>query len=316
MITMPLISFIIPTLNEETTLPRSLESIRSALEGRYPYEIIVADNGSRDQTVRLAQQAGARVVINPIGTIAALRNRAARQAEGHLLVFLDADVILTRAWGEHFPQIVNLLTENPCIVTGSRCGVSRPASWIERYWFQPLLAEKARYINSGHLITTKPLFDRIGGFTESLVTGEDYNFSRKAAAVGATILNNPNLQVIHEGYPKSLRAFIQREVWHGVGAGGSIRSILRSPTASASLLFSALHAAVPISLFLPQPRLLLTASLASIVLLCLMASAAKYRPRPLTIMVNSFLYYCYFWGRSLALFSTALGRPVLAQQRR
>ncbi|MFT3769678.1 MAG: glycosyltransferase family 2 protein [Minicystis sp.] len=57
-----------------------------------PHEVIVVDDGSRDDTARLAAEAGARVIRLPVnqGKGAALR-RGIDAAEGEILVFLDAD---------------------------------------------------------------------------------------------------------------------------------------------------------------------------------------------------------------------------------
>jgi dolichyl-phosphate beta-glucosyltransferase len=53
----PEISVVIPAYNEEARLPRTLERVRAHLAGR-PHEIVVVDDGSRDRTVALAQEAG------------------------------------------------------------------------------------------------------------------------------------------------------------------------------------------------------------------------------------------------------------------
>ncbi len=38
---------------------------------------------------------------------------------------------------------------------------------IERYWFAPMCERPRQYINSAHLIVTRTLFDRVGGFDET-----------------------------------------------------------------------------------------------------------------------------------------------------
>src|SRR5690242_14030921 len=85
-----MLSIIIPTYNEEEYLPRLLASIRSQrFEG---YEIIVADNKSTDRTREIAARFGAKIVDG--GMPGPGRNLGARAAQGDLLLFLDADVIL------------------------------------------------------------------------------------------------------------------------------------------------------------------------------------------------------------------------------
>ncbi len=294
-----MISFIIPTLNEEDNLPNALESIHKHLYSNYNYEIIVVDNGSTDDTINVAIRYNTKVIVKPFVTVAALRNLGVLHATGRVLVFLDADVILTDTWLANIPLTIDALKRDPLLVTGSRCGISKAGSWIERFWFVPLLTEKAKYINSGHLITTRTLFERIGGFSENLETGEDYDFSMKAKSINATILNNSDLYVIHEGYPKTLWAFVKREFWHGKNSSISLKSITRSKTSLLSILFVFAHISVIIGLCIHN-KVLIIISLLSIILLCVSASSIKFRYHFRKIIINSFLYYCYFGARSIS----------------
>ena len=91
-----MISFVIPAHDEAELIGRTLaalhESARSVGE---PYEVIVADDASRDGTGVLARQHGARVVAVNFRQIAATRNAGARAANGDLLFFVDADTMVT-----------------------------------------------------------------------------------------------------------------------------------------------------------------------------------------------------------------------------
>lgn len=82
------VSVIIPTLNEEGHLPFLLEHLKRC----DPHEIIIADGGSRDRTVEIAEQAGARVVHAAKGR-ASQMNLAAATASGEFLLFLHADTM-------------------------------------------------------------------------------------------------------------------------------------------------------------------------------------------------------------------------------
>jgi glycosyltransferase involved in cell wall biosynthesis len=318
------LSFIIPAYNEAASLPRTIQSIRQFVPDGYQYEILVVDNGSDDDTVRIAKELGARTFIEPNGTVAHLRNTGARHAEGAIYVFLDADTVLTEAWSRNIPRVLKRLAEQPMTATGSVVSIPLPGSWIERFWFRPLISATPRYINSAHLITTRVLFERIAGLDARLETGEDVDFSERAKAASATVINDPALRVIHEGYPKTLRAFIRREVWHGTGDFTSLQSLSKSRVALASLLFFILHGTIIIDLAMDLLLSLLllvavddtvVAELARdfevrprtvagglvVVLMCVMAALRKYGAQPLHVLiVNSFLYYFYYWGRALS----------------
>ncbi|MBI4715715.1 MAG: glycosyltransferase family 2 protein, partial [Nitrospirae bacterium] len=83
------ISIIIPTLNEAAHIGRTLQG----LKGSGFHEIIVADGGSLDETVRAALEAGAEVVRAPRGR-ALQMNAGAKKASGDILLFLHADTRL------------------------------------------------------------------------------------------------------------------------------------------------------------------------------------------------------------------------------
>jgi rSAM/selenodomain-associated transferase 2 len=85
----PAISVVIPTLNEERLIGRTLDSIPNdpALE------VIVADGGSADGTAAIAELHGARVLHAPRGR-AAQMNAGAAEAIGDVLLFLHADTLL------------------------------------------------------------------------------------------------------------------------------------------------------------------------------------------------------------------------------
>jgi hypothetical protein len=87
-------------------------------------------------------------------------------------------------------------------------------------WFAQLAARDSKvggYINSGHLIVHRTLFDEIGGFSPSLQTGEDEAFCAEAVRHGGVVRKLPEIRAIHHGYPKTLRGFFLRERWHGIG---------------------------------------------------------------------------------------------------
>jgi glycosyltransferase involved in cell wall biosynthesis len=87
-----MISFVIPAHNEEEYIARTLDSIHAAVRGvGEPYEVIVVNDASTDRTAAIAAEHGARVIDVQNCQIAATRNAGARQAQGDILFFVDAD---------------------------------------------------------------------------------------------------------------------------------------------------------------------------------------------------------------------------------
>lgn len=310
------LSYIIPAFNEEHHLPKLIESIKRHNPEAYTYEIIVADHASQDDTAKLAHQLNARVVTSTGGTVAGLRNLAARQARGDVYIFLDADIVLTDAWHDHFPETYELLSRQPATVTGSLCGIPDDASFIERYWFAPMQAKTIRYINSGHLITSRILFECINGFDAHLQTGEDVDFSARARNAGAVIAHNPKLRVIHNGYPSTLSAFMRREIWHGKGDCQGLKNILASRVALAAMLFVLLHLIVIAGVLSANGTVSAVAGFFGIVCLCLGSSIFKHKQRSLAgIGVTTLLYYFYFSARAISCIQTLLVPAPTKRQR-
>jgi rSAM/selenodomain-associated transferase 2 len=86
------LSLVVPTLNAARGLERSLASVRGGVD-----EIVVADGGSTDGTLALAEGLGARVLSVPPGRGGQLA-AGAREAKGDWLLFLHADTALANGW--------------------------------------------------------------------------------------------------------------------------------------------------------------------------------------------------------------------------
>jgi hypothetical protein len=147
---------------------------------------------------------------------------------------------------------------------------------------------------------TRSFFLEVGGFDESLETGEDFEFSHRAARAGGEIAPDPQLVAEHLGFPHTLRDFVRREAWHGKSDFTSVRAILGSRVALAALFFALAHLAVLMSALLGRSEGVLL-GLAAILVLCAASARLKYRKQPWAIqLANTGLYYLYYLGRALS----------------
>jgi len=89
-------SIIIPTVNEATYIEETLKSVVKQWTS-FNFEIIVCDGGSRDNTVEIARKY-ATVVVSPTRGTGAQLDFAANLSRGKILVFLDADTLLSEGY--------------------------------------------------------------------------------------------------------------------------------------------------------------------------------------------------------------------------
>jgi len=311
----PLISFIIPTYNEAKNIKNTIARIKNNTPEECPYEIIIVDHGSDDTTREEARLCKAKTILHNQGTIAELRNIGAKHSKGKVLIFLDADILLTKEWKQAIPSVISRILAGDPIISGSWVSVPPSPSWIEKHWFAPLEKGGNSHINSAHLIISRKFFFELDGFDEKLETGEDYDISIRAKKAGIEISEEPHLKVVHEGFPKTIWKFISREYWHGKGDALSISTLLGSKIAIGSIAFILANITAIISLITKQHDLLITSILFISGIVC-GSTILKYRNEPLTTKaIDCLLYYFYYWARGLSILSAQWGNSVKKRTR-
>lgn len=297
----PSVSFVIPAYNEEKHIEKTLKSILKNTQLNLS-EIVVVDNESTDNTPVIATKLSAKVITIPGGPIAMLRNRGVLESTGDILIFLDADVSLSDSWHKNIHKTLSHLLSNPLTITGSHCDPPAARDNIfERYWFSSFKNSKSSHLGTGHMIMHRQLFEILGGFSEYISTGEDYDICRRAKQKGALVQENDQLVVHHNDFPKTALQFIKREAWHGEGDAATIKSTLHSKVGIITIVFLSLHIAIAASLTTFNFQVLVT-NVATLIVLMVAISFVKFNGKSLKlILINSGIYYLYFIGRSLSL---------------
>jgi glycosyltransferase involved in cell wall biosynthesis len=279
------VSIIIPTRNDVSNLQRLLCSITKLKDKELIAEVIIVDHLSNDNTVEVAKLAGAKVVSFSGATVGGARNEGAAHSSGEILCFLDSDCEPAPDYLRSVVKRVSLET----VVTGSKVLTPADQSWIEKIWFKNKSLQHVKpvpYINSGNLVVPRIIFDALGGFNSSLASGEDYEFCQRAKT-RFKVIADPSIKVIHHGYPKTLKEFFWREVWHGVGGLSTLRDNPFDKPLVASGIFGLLILAILIGTILRAPWQLLCVLFCSIAFL--LVAFAVYRTRSIASLRSLFL---------------------------
>lgn len=96
------ISVVIPALNDAPMLRRCLAAL--ADQKVAPFEVIVVDNGSTDDTAEVARAAGARVVYQPIKGIPRASSTGYDAARGDIIARIDADSLCPPSWTQRIAE--------------------------------------------------------------------------------------------------------------------------------------------------------------------------------------------------------------------
>jgi glycosyltransferase involved in cell wall biosynthesis len=182
-----MISFIVPAYNEERLLGRTLAALHAAVRPLdHPYELFVVDDGSTDETGAIGVAHGAHVVRVEYRHIARARNAGARASTGDILIFVDADTVVTT------PTIRASLDALERGAVGGGANVDFDGELAP--WARVTLPVVRAVLRSGRLAAgcyvfcTRQAFDRVGGFDETLYASEEIAFSRALRRHGRVVI--------------------------------------------------------------------------------------------------------------------------------
>ncbi len=211
-----LISVIIPVFNKFRFTQACLASLQQH-QDNLDFEVIVVDDGSRDETVeQLTKVPGLRLLPGEgnAGFIASC-NRGAAEARAPYLLFLNNDTVVTAGW---LSALYNTFRDEPTAgLVGSKfvypdgrlqeAGgiIWQDASGWNRGKYQDAdkpefnYLREVDYCSAASVMIPKSLFDRLGGFDAKYAPGyyEDTDLAFKVRAAGRKVLYQPLSRVIH-----------------------------------------------------------------------------------------------------------------------
>ncbi|HJS20063.1 MAG TPA: glycosyltransferase family 2 protein [Anaerolineales bacterium] len=296
----PKVSVIVPCYNEQSTIRLLLEALCAQTYPRADMEVIIADGMSQDGTrdeIAAFQKAysdlDVRLVDNTFRSIPSGLNRALKAARGEIIVRLDAH-------SKPYPDYVETCVKAHEAGKGDNIGGVWKIQPGADNWVAKSIAAAAahplgvgdamyRLAASASEVDTVPfgsyrraLIERIGGYNESLLTNEDYEFNVRIRKSNGRVWLDPSIRSVY--FARSSFEELIRQYWrYGYWKWRMLRGYpetLRWRQALPPLFVLSVVSLAILSFFLPLARWLLALELIlyfSVLLLAGIHAAIKHR---------------------------------------
>ena len=208
------ISVVIPAYNAQRFLPRCLESVFA--QTLKPWEVIVVDDGSIDNTAALSEEMGAKVVRRVNGGPSAAKNAGIQTASSEWIAILDADDLWAPEKLELQASIVR--PETVLVYTGIRIFDDKGVRDVQPAIDPLLVGKMLRYKNpiaQSTVLVRKEMVVRSGGYREDIRYCEDWDLWVRLQQLGQFKAVNDPLTDYYV-YPQSLSANPGRMLDEGV----------------------------------------------------------------------------------------------------
>jgi len=241
------ISIVIPTFNDWHRLGLCLDALCAQTYPNAYFEVIVVNNDPADECPHWFKPYENVIILNEVkpGSYAA-RNRALEVAKGEIIGFTDSDTIPDPKWIEN--AVAYFWTNESVYRIAGAINLfyqtSRPTA-VELYdalfaFRQKQYVEELGFGVTANMFTYKHLFDDIGPFNATLLSGGDYEWGRRANNSGYPIHFVDSVIVLHPARSKynELKRKIKRV------SGGHL-SMKADATSRAKLMFNFLRGLKP-----------------------------------------------------------------------
>lgn len=217
----PVVSVVVPARNAAETLPALFDALERQTLPAPEFEVLVVDDGSTDSTLTLARAAPRVRVVSANGAgVYAARNAGIAAARTNFLALTDADCLPDTDWLERgLERIQNddsrILAGHIEAPLGPRPGLVSLLD-VSHYYDQERYAAEG-HAAAGNLWVARRVIEAIGPFNESLQSGGDTEFGRRATEAGYLIEYAPNVRVSHKPVRRA-RSLVRRSFRLGRGS--------------------------------------------------------------------------------------------------
>lgn len=201
----PFVSVIVPVFNDPERLRLCLNALQHQSYQRDCYEIIVVDNGSREDIgAALGFPAGIQFVKEPQPGSYAARNTGVKMARGSVLAFTDADCIPHGEWIARGVARLQAHPEVGLVAGGIKVffqDAERPTA-VELYesitaFPQRKYVEEYHYGATANVFTWRRVMDKIGPFNAALISGGDREWGQRVYAAGLPLVYAEEVEIKH-----------------------------------------------------------------------------------------------------------------------
>lgn len=186
----PVISVIVPAYNEAERIASCIRALQSQTI-QFPYEIIVSDNGSGDETAIIAKTLGVRVVSAHVkGCVHALR-QGVQSAKSDLIAITDADSIPPVDWLDRIYQ--HFKNNSDIVAVGGPFIFYDGPVWVQQF-VQLMNTIYPRVLTASlcgmNMAFRKEVYHRVGGFDRSVNLQTDTEFGFRLMRYGSVVFDS------------------------------------------------------------------------------------------------------------------------------
>ncbi len=215
----PFVSIVIPAYNSANSIA---ETIEACLNQDYPkdrLEIIVADDGSADNTGEIIQNYPVRYLRQNNMGPANARNTGWKSSKGEIICFTDSDCVPAKDW---ISYLVKSYISDEIGGVGGTYDIANTYSLLACCIHEEIVHRHLRmpqyvnYLGSFNLSYRRDILEQTGGFNETFLkaSGEDNDLAYRVIKSGYKLVFTKDSKVAHY-HPHILVKYLKQQFWHG-----------------------------------------------------------------------------------------------------